>query len=99
VLFFEMIHKVFTDAQSQVKNSEKSLLCMRITDRTGCIDVRSWCHSQDEFARFQERPVLFKRVRVTSFGGMKILELLDAGGTVATENFAGAADLRQYWLE
>ena len=82
-----------------MKSEDKNLLCMRLTDRTGCIDVRSWCHSSEEFARFQERPVLFKRVRVTSFGGLKILELLDAAGTVVSDNFDGAADLKQYWLE
>jgi hypothetical protein len=30
---------------------------------------------------------------------MKILELLDASGTVLQDEFDGAADLRQYWRE
>lgn len=83
----------------KVKLEDKELLCMRLTDRTGFIDIRSWCHSEAEFERFRERPVCFKRVRVTSFSGMKILELLDASGTVLQDEFDGAADLRQYWRE
>ena len=83
----------------KVKLEDKELLCMRITDRTGFIDIRSWCHSEAEFDRYRERPVCFKRVRVTSFSGMKILELLDASGTVLQDEFDGAADLRQYWRE
>jgi hypothetical protein len=83
----------------KVKLEDKELLCMRLTDRTGFIDIRSWCHSEAEFERFRERPVCFKRVRVTSFSGMKILELLDASGTILADEFDGAADLRQYWRE
>lgn len=72
---------------------------MRITDRTGFIDVRSWNHGKVEFARLQDQPILFKRVRVTSFGGLKILEMLDGPGTVVLDKFAGDDDLRQYWQE
>lgn len=78
---------------------DRELLCMRITDRTGFIDVWSWNHGMVEFARFQDRPILFKRVRVTSFGGLKILEMLDATGTVVLDKFVGDDDLKQYWLE
>jgi len=83
----------------QVKMQDRELLCMRITDRTGFIDVRSWNHGMVEFARLQDRPILFKRVRVTSFGGLKILEMLDASGTVVLDQFDGDDDLKQYWLE
>ena len=41
---------------------------MRITNWTGFIDVRSWNHGMVAFARFQDRLILFKRVRVTAFG-------------------------------
>ena len=83
----------------RVKDDDKELLCMRLTDSTGYVDVRSWCHSEAELARFREHPLLLKRVRVTSFGGMKILELLDGSGTAMSEIFIGAAELRQYWAE
>lgn len=83
----------------RVRNEDKDLMCMRITDRTGYIDVRSWNHSEIEFISFRERPILFKRVRVTSFAGLKIIELLDASGTEVLADFEGASDLKLYWTE
>lgn len=83
----------------RVRNEDKQLLCMRITDRSGCIDVRSWNHCEVEFAQFREQPILFKRVRITSFAGNKILELLDASGTEVFSEFAGKSDLASYWRE
>lgn len=89
-----------TTEMKRVRNEDRELLCMRITDRTGFIDVRSWTHSEMEFDAFRERPILFKRVRVTSFAGLKIIELLDASGTeVVHADFEGAADLAKYWSE
>ena len=83
----------------KVKSKDRDLLCMCLTDRTGCVDVRSWTHSEVEFNLFRERPLLLQRVRVTSFGGTKILEMLDASGTVVVSVFSGADDLKQYWRE
>jgi hypothetical protein len=83
----------------RVKNEDKELMCMRITDRTGFIDVRSWNHSESEFSSFREKPILLKRVRVTVYAGIKIIELLDASGTQVLSDFAGAADLASYWSE
>ena len=83
----------------RVRSEDRELLCMRITDRSGFIDVRSWNHSEVEFAQFKERPIQFKRVRVTSFAGTKILELLDASGTEVHSVFDGKTDLESYWIE
>jgi len=83
----------------RVKSEDKVLMCMRITDRTGYIDVRSWNHSESEFNSFREKPILFKRVRVTAYAGTKIIELLDASGSQVLSDFEGAADLASYWTE
>jgi hypothetical protein len=88
-----------TTETKRVKNDDKDLMCMRITDRTGFIDVRSWNHSESEFISLKERPILFKRVRVTSFAGLKIIELLDSSGTEVHSAFEGASDLASYWME
>lgn len=83
----------------KVKNEEKVLMCMRITDRTGFVDVRSWNHSECEFDSFREKPILLKRVRVTAYAGSKMIELLDASGTQVLSVFDGAPDLVSYWSE
>jgi hypothetical protein len=83
----------------KVKNAMKDLLNIRITDRTGFIDIRSWNHSESELAHLIERPVMFKRVRVTSFAGLKILELLEGSGTEVVTKFDGECDLLSYWAE
>ena len=83
----------------RVRSDNKDLMTMRLTDRTGWIDVRSWNHSESEFKSFQEKPLMLKRLRVTSFSGIKILEILDGNGTIVASNFDGMRDLEQYWRE
>jgi hypothetical protein len=85
--------------RKRVRDQDRDLLCIRLTDRTGFIDVRSWSHSDHEFSEFLERPLLFQRVRVTSFAGMKTLELLAGAGTVLKNEFHGKEDLQLYWSE
>ena len=83
----------------KVKDQNRDLLCIRLTDRTGFVDVRSWTHCEAEFVNFMEHPLLLNRVRVTSYAGVKILELLDGSGTQLVDQFDGALDLKQYWQE
>jgi hypothetical protein len=83
----------------RVRSDNKDLMNMRLTDRSGFIDVRSWNHSETEFAMFLEKPLLLQRVRVTSFAGIKVLELLDGNGTIVNSNFDGQSDLEDYWKE
>ncbi len=90
---------MLTTERKRVRDQDRDLLCIRLTDRTGYIDIRSWTHCELEFARFLEKPLLMQRVRVTSFAGIKILELLAGPGTVLLEKFPGQVDLEQYWLE
>jgi DNA polymerase III alpha subunit len=83
----------------RVKSETKDLMTMRLTDRTGWVDVRSWNHSESEFSAFLEKPLLLQRVRVTSFAGLKICELIDGNGTVVSSSFEGRNDLEDYWQE
>jgi hypothetical protein len=83
----------------KVKDQNRDLLCVRLTDRTGFVDVRSWTHCEAEFVNFLEQPLLLNRVRVTSYAGVKILELLDGSGTQLVDQFDGALDLKHYWQE
>ena len=82
-----------------VKTETKWLLIMRILDRTGTIELRSWTHTEADFSRHRERPLLFKRVRVTAYAGTKMLELIDGRGSVVETEFPEAADLSAFWKE
>ena len=82
-----------------VKSETKFLLIMKMLDRTGFIEVRSWTHTLADFSRHRDRPLLLKRVRVTSYAGTKMLELIDGTGSVAEAEFPEAADLAQFWRE
>jgi hypothetical protein len=83
----------------RVRSDNKDLLTMRLTDRSGWVDVRSWNHSEAEFSSFLEKPLLLQRVRVTSFSGIKIIEILDGDGTIVAPTFSGMKDLEDYWQE
>jgi hypothetical protein len=85
--------------RKRVRDQDRDLLCIRLTDRTGFIDIRSWSHSEHEFSNFLEKPLMLQRVRVTSFAGLKTLELLAGSGTVLKDEFNGKDDLQLYWAE
>jgi hypothetical protein len=82
----------------RVRNEDKELLTLRLADATGHIDVRSWHSSRADFCRFIDKPVQLQRIRVTSFSGNKVAELLDGdNGTLVSGEFAGATALSQFW--
>ena len=83
----------------RVRADNKDLMTMRLTDHTGHLDVRSWNHSESEFRSFLEKPLLLQRIRVTSYAGIKICELLDGNGTIVVPNFTGQEALEKYWEE
>lgn len=93
------IDGMMSTERKRVRDQDRDLLCIRLTDRTGFIDIRSWSHSEIEFAQFLEKPLMLQRVRVTSFAGIKTLELLSGSGTVLTSEFKGKDDLLSYWAE
>ncbi len=82
-----------------VKTETRLLLIMKILDRTGQIEVRSWTHNISDFSTYRERPLLLKRVRVTAYAGTKMLELIDGGGTIVETEFPHADDLATFWKE
>jgi hypothetical protein len=85
--------------EKTVKGEIKSLLVLHLTDRTGRIEIRSWNHSDTEFKRYQERPILLKRVRVCLYAGSRTGELLTGpNGSLVTTDF-DHRDLDLYWQE
>ena len=88
-----------TVEEKSVRSESRELLIVRIVDRTGQIELRSWHSKLADFSRFREKPVMFQRVRVTAYAGSKMCELIEGSGTVLQEQFDGAKDLAQFWKE
>jgi hypothetical protein len=85
--------------EKMVKGEPKQLLVLYLTDRFGKVEVRSWNHSDTEFKRFQEKPILLRRVRVCMYAGTRTGELLTGpNGTMITSEF-DHDDLDKYWAE
>ena len=80
-----------------VNGKEKSLLTLHFVDASGKVDIRSWNHDPDAFLPHVEHPLLIRRVRVTSFAGMKICELLDGAGSIIETSFKGDVALSKFW--
>jgi hypothetical protein len=80
-----------------VNGVERSLTYLHLVDSTGRVDVRTWNHSADRFLRFRDMPVCIKRLRVSSFAGTKILELLDGDTSVLVSEFSGKDALADFW--
>lgn len=81
-----------------VRNAPVQLLIIRIVDRTGEIEVRSWTRKLADFSRFREKPILISRGRVTAYAGVKMIELIDGeSGSVVTDDFDQASELLDFW--
>jgi hypothetical protein len=88
-----------TVEQKIVRSDTRDLVTIKLVDRTGITTIRTWNHSGDSFTPFVDSPVLFRRVRVTSFANQKTGELFDGSGTVIVHEFDGAEDLAAFWAE
>jgi hypothetical protein len=87
---------------SEVKNvgtEMKTLTSLFLADSTGNLTVRSWNHDADQFAFSLEKPIMLRRIRITSFAGQKVGELLDGSGTITCSTFKGTAELLRFWAE
>lgn len=87
---------------SEVKNvgtEMKTLTSLFLADTSGNLTVRSWNHAPDQFAFSVEKPIMFRRVRITAFAGQKVGELLDGNGTITCTKFSGTAELERFWAE
>ena len=85
--------------EKSVRSEKADLVIIRLVDRTGQIELRSWNAKLSDFSHLREKPVMFQRVRVTAYAGSKMLELIAGSGSVIVERFGGAADLAKFWNE
>lgn len=85
--------------QKMVGSIMRTLTTLHLTDPSGRLDVRSWNHSADAFLSYVEQPVILKRIRIASFAGHKIGELLDNSGSLFETEFSGKTALAQYWAD
>jgi hypothetical protein len=88
-----------TVEQKTVRSDSRDLVTIKVVDRTGIVLLRTWNHSADSFLSHVDHPVLFRRVRVTSFGCQKTGELFDGNATSLSVDFEGAEDLKKFWAE
>jgi hypothetical protein len=86
--------------QKIVRSDARDLVTIKVVDRTGIITLRTWNHSSSVFLPWVDSPVMFRRVRVTSFASMKAGELFDGSGTIFDSSaFDGSDDLMKFWAE
>jgi hypothetical protein len=86
--------------QRTVRSDARDLVTIKLVDRTGIITLRSWNHPSAMFLPLVDTPVMFRRVRVTSFASQKSGELFDGAGTIIEKNgFTGSDDLKKFWSE
>jgi hypothetical protein len=86
--------------QKTVRSDARDLVTVKLVDRTGITTLRTWNHNCDLFLPLVDTPVMFQRVRVTSFANVKTGEMFDGSGTIIIrDNFVGAEDLKKYWIE
>jgi hypothetical protein len=86
--------------QKTVRSDARDLVTIKLVDRTGIITLRTWNHHSDAFLPFIDTPMMFRRVRVTSFASVKAGELFDGSGTVVQASpFPGSEDLKKFWSE
>ena len=86
--------------QKTVRSDARDLVTIKVVDRTGIVTLRTWNHCSDAFLHLVDSPVMFRRVRVTSFASIKAGELFDGSGTIiTTAPFDGSDDLQKFWSE
>ena len=88
-----------TSEQKNVGSTMRTLTTLHLTDPSGQFNIRSWNHEADAFLVYVDSPILIKRVRVASFAGTKVGELLDNSGSEIVTDFAGSQTLVKYWAE
>jgi len=80
-----------------VNGVERTITCLHVVDFSGKLDVKSWNHSPSLFTSYVDRPILIKRVKVSSFAGTKHCELLDGDASIFETTFDGMSELAQFW--
>lgn len=82
-----------------VGSVERTLTTLHITDPYGQLDIRTWNHERDAFVAYVDKPIMITRIRMASFAGQKIGELLDNSASTIVTSFPGMKALTAYWDE
>ena len=80
-----------------VNGVERTITCLHVVDFSGKLDVKSWNHPPSMFQSYVDRPILIKRVKVSSFAGTKHCELLDGDASIFETTFVGMTELAKFW--
>lgn len=80
-----------------VNGVERTITCLHVVDFSGKLDVKSWNHAPSLFTSYVDRPILIKRVKVSSFAGTKHCELLDGDASIFETTFHGMSELAKFW--
>lgn len=75
----------------------KTLVTLHLADPTGQLDIRSWNHPASFFEAYVEQPILICRIRMTSFAGMRLGELLANDASSISTEFPAKKTLQNYW--
>jgi hypothetical protein len=75
----------------------KTLVTLHLADPTGQLDIRSWNHPASFFDAYLEQPILICRIRMTSFAGMRLGELLANDASCISTEFPAKKTLQNYW--
>jgi hypothetical protein len=75
----------------------KTLVTLHLADPTGQLDIRSWNHSASFFEAYVEQPILICRIRMSSFAGMRMGELLANDASCISTEFPAKKALQNYW--
>jgi hypothetical protein len=75
----------------------KTLVTLHLVDPSGQLDIRSWNHPASFFDAYVEQPVLICRIRMSSFAGMRMGELLANDASLISTEFSGKKALQNYW--
>jgi hypothetical protein len=80
-----------------VNSVERTITTIHLVDGSGRCDVKSWNHLPINFLIYVDRPIVIRRVKMSSFAGTKHCELLDGVASVIETEFAGATELQRFW--
>ena len=88
-----------TTAEKTVNGEAKLLVFVHITDVNGKFTLRSWNHRVEDFQAYLDLPVLFRRIRIVSYSGVKVGEIMESNATQFETKFDGAAALTEFWQQ
>ena len=88
-----------TFAEKTVNGESKILVFVHIGDANGKFTLRSWNHRVADFEVYLDMPVMFRRVRVATYAGQKVGDIMECDATQIVTSFDGAATLASFWKQ